>query len=187
MGKMGKFSISGLENLQKQLDRIQERDVDAFVESCAKELAARLLAKVIDETPVGVVPKDIYDNRKKKKETIGKDGKKHKAPSREADIYEKYWAGYSGGNLRRSWSIGEIQKEGDIYRIEVINPVTYASYVEYGHRQQPGRFVPALGKQLKKGWVEGKFMMTISEREIQKIAPRVLEARIKKFLEECMG
>ena len=27
----------------------------------------------------------------------------------------------------------------------------YASYVEYGHRQEPGRYVPALGKRLKNG------------------------------------
>ena len=29
-------------------------------------------------------------------------------------------------------------------------------------------------------------MMTISEREIQEIAPKVLEDKIKKFLGECM-
>ncbi len=50
------------------------------------------------------------------------------------------------------------------------------AYVEYGHRTAN-----------HKGWVEGKFMMTISEREIQEIAPKVLEAKVKKFLEECMG
>lgn len=60
------------------------------------------------------------------------------------------------------------------------------AYVEYGHRQTPGRFVPELGKQLKQGWVQGRFMLTMSEKEIQEIAPRVLENKIKKFLSECM-
>ena len=68
---------------------------------------------------------------------------------------------------------------------EIVNPVEYASYVEYGHRQTPGRYVPELGKRLKKGWVRGKLMLTISEREIQALAPKVLEARLKKVLEGC--
>ena len=32
----------------------------------------------------------------------------------------------------------------------------YARHVEYGHRQQPGRFVPAIGKRLKRSWVPGQ-------------------------------
>jgi hypothetical protein len=61
------------------------------------------------------------------------------------------------------------------------------AYVNYGHKQTKGRYVPALGKQLKKGWVVGQFMMEKSEKNIQEIAPKVLEAKLKKFLEECMG
>lgn len=30
-------------------------------------------------------------------------------------------------------------------------------------------------------------MMTASMKEIQEIAPKVLEAKLKKFLGECMG
>ena len=59
--------------------------------------------------------------------------------------------------------------------IEFINPVQYASYVEYGYRTRN-----------HKGWVIGKFMMTISVKEIQNIAPNLLESKIKKFLGECM-
>ena len=53
----------------------------------------------------------------------------------------------------------------------VVNPVEYASYVEYGHRTAN-----------HSGWVKGQFMMTISEQELQKIAPKVLENKIKKYL-----
>lgn len=60
------------------------------------------------------------------------------------------------------------------------------AYVEHGHRQTPGRFVPELGKQLKQSWIPGKRMLTIAEQEIQEIALRVLENKIKKFLSECM-
>ena len=51
-----------------------------------------------------------------------------------------------------------------------MNPVEYASYVEYGHRTSN-----------HKRWVPGKFMMTISENEIKKIAPQLLEKKLATF------
>ena len=96
------------------------------------------------------------------------------------------WSGYVGGNLRRKWTIGEVNKKGDVYEIEVINPVEYASYVEYGHRQEPGRFVPAIGKALKKSWVPGTFMLTISEKKIQGVAPGILEKKLAEYLRRCL-
>lgn len=138
MARMGKFSCSDLKKLQKQLESLQsERNI--LMEACAKELAARLLAKVKKRTPVGVYPENT--------------GKK-------------------GGTLRRGWTIGEIENINGFYKIEIINSVEYSSYVEFGHRTAN-----------HKGWVEGKFMLTISERELQNIAPRVLEKRLKQKLE----
>ena len=52
MGKMGRFSFRGLEDLQKELRRL-DRKTDAFLQSCARELAARLLRMVVKRTPVG--------------------------------------------------------------------------------------------------------------------------------------
>ena len=52
MGKMGKFGISDLKKFQKELNQLEKEKVDVFLEACAKELAARLLAKVIKLTPV---------------------------------------------------------------------------------------------------------------------------------------
>ena len=92
-------------------------------------------------------------------------------------------SGKKGGTLRRGWT-GEkrasaqgyadsltVNHFGDTYVIEIVNPVEYASYVEYGHRTAN-----------HSGWVKGQFMMTISEQELQKIAPKVLENKIKKYL-----
>lgn len=79
-----------------------------------------------------------------------------------------------GGTLRRGWTIGEIRKEGNAYKIDITNPVEYASYVEYGHRTAN-----------HKKWVKGHFMMTISEQELEGIAPQVLEDKIKKYFGEC--
>ena len=166
MGKMGGFTAAELKKLQKQLNKIQEGNVEAFVDSCAKELAARLLAKVIKRTPVGKYPKS---------------------------------SGKKGGTLRRGWTsktheeaVGgsgkssvaagkayadslKINHFGNTLVIEIVNPVKYASYVEYGHRTAN-----------HKGWVQGRFMLTTSEQELENITPKVLESKIKKFLGECM-
>lgn len=149
MGKMGKVDMKGLKDFQQQLQKLQ--DPDAFVEACVKELAARLLRLVIKRTPVGEYPKS---------------------------------SGKKGGTLRRGWTGSKGQASakgyaeaitvnhfGDTYVVEIVNPVEYASYVEYGHRTAD-----------HKGWVKGQFMMTISEQELEKIAPKVLEQKIRKYL-----
>jgi hypothetical protein len=149
MAKMGKFDIRGMKDFEKKLKSME--NPDAFVESCAKELAARLLAKVIKRTPVGKYPKGSG----KKGGTLrrGWTGEKHASASAYADSLE-------------------VKHVGNEYVIEIVNPVEYASYVEFGHRTPSHN-----------GWVPGKFMMTISEQELQAIAPRVLEAKVKKYME----
>lgn len=142
MAVFGKFSAADIKKLQKQFNKLQDVNGEAFIESCAKELASRLIAKVKKRTPVGDYPNG---------------------------------SGKKGGTLRREWTTGEIIKDNDVYKIDVINPVEYASYVEYGHR-----------KRNNKGWVPGRFMLTISEQEIQDVTPKVLENKIKKLLGECM-
>lgn len=152
MGRMGNFNIDGLKKFRDELNKLQ--DPDKFVEVCVKELAARLLRMVVKRTPVGEYPKS---------------------------------SGKKGGTLRRGWT-GEkrssaqnyadsltVHHFGDTYVIEIVNPVEYASYVEYGHRTAN-----------HKGWVKGRFMMTISEQELEKIAPKVLENKIKKYLGGCL-
>lgn len=125
------------DDLSKFYDQMKllEKDVNDICEACAKEIAARLLAKVIKRTPVQT------------------------------------------GTLRRGWN-GNVQnmkvkKTGDLYTIEVINPVEYAEYVEYGHRTKD-----------HKGWVPGKFFLTISEEEIRQSADGILEKKIAKMLKE---
>lgn len=85
-------------------------------------------------------------------------------------------SGKVGGTLRRGWTIGEIEHTGNIYQIDIINPIIYSSYVEFGHRTAN-----------HKGWVQGRFMLTISEREIQAQATKIIEKRIIEYLEWCMN
>lgn len=88
------------------------------------------------------------------------------------------------GALRRGWTANglSITHEGNSYTVEIVNPVEYASYVEFGHRQTPGRYVPAIGKRLVKSWVNGQFFLTISEQELENLAPGALQALLDRFL-----
>lgn len=172
MARNGKVNFRDLKDFRDKLEKNLTGDqVNLFIEACAKELAARLLAKVIKRTPVHDYSKDRHVH------FVTKDGK---VVDFEADIGKK------GGTLRRGWT-GEksqsavayantlqVNHTGNAYVIEVVNPVEYASYVEFGHRTAN-----------HKGWVEGKFMLTISEQEIEADAPRVLENKLKKKLGEC--
>lgn len=140
MSKKSKFDYKEFKEFNKKIKQMSEKEViNQFIESSAKELAARLLSKVKKRTPVGQYPSG---------------------------------SGKVGGTLRRGWIIGEVKYEGNDCIIEVINPLEYSSYVEFGHRTRD-----------YKGWVTGKFMLTISEQEIEKMTPAILEKKLIKFLQ----
>ncbi|MCI8363398.1 MAG: HK97 gp10 family phage protein [Eubacterium sp.] len=155
-----------LKKLRDQLKDAQGKaQIDTFCRKAARDLAARLLRRVVSRTPVG-------------------DYSKTYELTEEGDLVEP---GGQGGELRRAWlrdNTLEVSCIGGVYRVEVKNPKEYASYVEYGHRQEPGRYVPAIAKQLKNSWVEGKFMLTKSEEEIRRTAPKFLEKELEKWLRE---
>ena len=139
-----KVQFDGLKEFKKIIEEMEKEKEQLMIDTI-KELAARLLRKVIKRTPSDT------------------------------------------GNLRRNWTVSDVRKNGENYEIEVSNSAEYASYVEFGHRQTPGRFVPAIGKRLKKSWVKGKFMLTISENELQKQAPAVIEKKIAEWLKKLGG
>lgn len=156
-----KVDISELIEFQKKLEALEESDKTEFLKKLTNQAAAMLLAKVRPRTPVGVYPPE---------------------------------SGKTGGTLRRGWAAKtaikplEVQKvgSGTVVTVRIINPVKYASYVEYGHRQKPGRFVPAIGKRLKKGWVDGKFMLTKSEMELESELPGLIERKLKQLLDGAL-
>ena len=160
MGNL-KFDKKELEKLQKQLEELEKGKArDKFFEDCAKEMAARLLALVIPKTPVGV-----YDD-----------------PSRKGGALRRGWTGGKKMDAEAFAKSLEIEKSGKTYTITVENNVEYAPYVEYGHRQTPGRYVPAIGKRLKEGYVPGKHMLETSEQELKALSPKILQDKLEKFL-----
>jgi hypothetical protein len=79
--------------------------------------------------------------------------------------------------LRRNWKVGRVEKQGNAYVVEIYNNTDYASFVEFGHRA---------GVDLTK-WVDGRFMMTISMKEIEGQLSRYLQKRQAEFLEQLMS
>jgi len=187
MGRHVKADFKGLEQFRDKLQRLSDEQVQMFIESVAKELAARLLAKVIKRTPVGDYGKSIVRDESGAAVRLQSGKNKGKVKKQVVKM---------GGTLRRGWTAKTeaeaesgtgrgadavayanslaIKKVGSNYVIEIINPVHYASYVEFGHRTAN-----------HKGWVEGKFMLTISEQELEADAPRVIENKLNKYLGEC--
>lgn len=150
MSSWGKCDYKQLQELQKKIEKLQKKELKEFCEAVSKELAARLLAKVIKRTPVGQYPSG---------------------------------SGKVGGTLRRGWTGQKqqnaaayaqslpITKAGNTYTVEIINPVEYASFVEYGHRTRGGG-----------GWVEGRFMLTKSEMEVEGQAEKIIEKKLMQYL-----
>lgn len=90
------------------------------------------------------------------------------------------------GTLRDSWVVGDVKTEGNSIVVELFNTAVsdggefYGLFVEFGHRQEPGRFVPAIGKRLVADWVDGKFMLTTSMDEVEKMAEKIVAKRLEE-------
>lgn len=63
-----------------------------------------------------------------------------------------------------------VVKKGNVFEVTVTNSMTYASYVEYGHRTRGG------------GWIEGMHMITVPEEMLKTAAPKIIERHIEKEL-----
>lgn len=161
MARWGRCDFSRFKDFQNKIEKMQKDDFEAFCKECAKELAARLLAKVIRRTPVSNTSTGKRGGTLRRGWTASSEAEAQSGGSKNAKAY--------ADSLN-------VTKSGDVYQIEIINPVNYASYVEYGHRTRN-----------HKGWVQGRFMLTISEDELDAQAPKILENKLKKYLGECFN
>lgn len=115
MGRGG-CNFEQLEHFAESMERLTG-NMGEIMDICARELAQRLIRKVIKRTPVGQYP--------------AKSGKK-------GGTLRRGWS--TGGKYK-------IYHSGSTCMIEIDNPVEYASYVEYGHRTAnhtgwvPGHFM----------------------------------------------
>ena len=149
----------------KDVERLNKQQKEAFMEACCKELAARLLQKVIEGTIVrtgtlrrGWTTSATGDESRDTKQALYDSlfGKKQNASAYAKSI--------------------EIKKVGNTYCVDIVNPVTYASYYEYGHRTPD-----------HEGWVEGHFTLTIAEAELNAASDAILAKKLRKYMKEVFG
>lgn len=136
-----------IEQLKRMRDKLKNiaDNPEPVMEDMTKEITKALLNVVIKKTPVGQYP-----------------------PS----------TGKVGGTLRRGWtgSVGRnaenanIRNSGNVYDVELNNPVEYASYVNNGHRTRNG------------GFVQGQFFVEKAVAEVQQKAPRIVYAKMRRIL-----
>lgn len=155
MARWGKCDFKKLIKMQQNMEKLVSIDLDIFCKECSKELAARLIGKVIRKTPVGQYPA-----------STGKVG----------GTLRRGWTGQKSMNAKSYVNALPITKSGNTYQIEIINPVEYASYVEFGHRTAN-----------HKGWVKGRFMLTISEMELESQLEKIIEKKLIIFLGEYLN
>jgi len=180
----GIVTFSELTAMRKTFERLTTpEEQDIFYTKATKNIAARMLAQLIKNTPVGKNTEEIIDGK-----TV---------------------VTMQGGTLRRGWLVRthaeaiasrrlsaagneaeaqkftmklHVGKRGHEYFITLRNNVKYASFVNDGHRQEVGRFVPAIGKRLVNGWVNGQYFVEISEVMIKPKIPAILKKQMNDYL-----
>ena len=162
-----------LREFQKKIQKAQQ-GLEPVIERVARESAKYLIDQCVMRTPVSA-PVEIN-----------------------GDTYTPYEAGTmrTGGNLRQSWIDDNksliVHKIGDEYFLSVVNTNYYASYVEDGHTQHVGQLFPVYvnGKleyrRHKKAWVEGKHFLRLSEDDLRRAMPGIVEHRISDYLKGAL-
>lgn len=79
------------------------------------------------------------------------------------------------GLLRKSWKVGAVVKVGSSYAVTIYNIQPYASFVEFGHRTKGGG-----------SFVRGRFFLTLTEKEIERMIPQFLDEYVRRFLNSYM-
>lgn len=92
---------------------------------------------------------------------------------------EQYKA-YDTGAMTNAWQLGNIQGNGKEISIEILNPMEYATDIEYGHRIVRGG--------VEVGWYEGRFMLKTSIDEIDRQMPARYKKKLNAFcIERGLG
>lgn len=84
------------------------------------------------------------------------------------------------GELADKTNLIDAKKKGNTFTVGVSNNLEYAEHYEYGHRQEVGKFVPAIGKRLKKSFVKGQCTFRKAKIKHKKIILERVKARVKK-------
>lgn len=165
MPKWGKADFGEFKEPQERLLEM-EKQADEFCREAARVLAERLLKIVIKDTPRGTYPV-----------SSGKSGGTLKR-GWVSKTHEEA-AGGSGtptAQKAREYAMSlPVTKSGNNFTIEVINPVEYASYVEFGHRTVNG------------GFVKGQYFLTTAKQIVEMEKEHILQMELDKFLKKHLS
>lgn len=149
------IDFSGFAELQKRIAELNSFAMEEAKRQSIKEMAAVYLTEAKRNTPTRGV------------QTVERNGVTITTNSE---------------HMKRSWNAGAVKQNGREYKVKVFNTASYASYVNDGHRQQPGRYVPVLGKRLVKNWVDGLNMAEKAEKETERQSKNILRRNINRVL-----
>ena len=94
--------------------------------------------------------------------------------------YGEEYKAYDTGAMTNAWALGNITGSGKDIAVEILNPMEYATDIEYGHR-----IVVGTGENKREvGWYNGKFMLKTSIENVQRKMPAAYEIAFKKFCKE---
>ncbi len=162
MPKWGKADFGELKELQEKLLEM-EKQADEFCRVAARTLAERLIKEVMPLTPRGTYPL-----------SSGKSG----GTLKRGWVSETHEEAAGGGGTpnavkAKAYAMSlPVTKSGDTYTIEVVNPVEYASYVEFGHRTVNG------------GFVKGQYFLTTAQAIVENEKQHILEIQLNRFLKK---
>lgn len=84
------------------------------------------------------------------------------------------------GALQNAWTLGNITGNGKEISVEILNPMEYATDIEYGHRIVSGTGA----NKVEVGWYQGRFMMTTSIDNVMSKMPQAYEIAFNNFCRE---
>ena len=112
------------------------------------------------------------------------------------------------GNLQMGWKTSEnysymVERKGNRFEVTLVNRTLYALWVNDGHRQKPGRFIPGYwedsrhfrydptcsgGMVLKKSWVLGRFFVetSLAQLESSKQIENIIYKQLQNWWKGCL-
>ncbi|MFR3813044.1 HK97 gp10 family phage protein [Dialister invisus] len=149
------IDFRGFERLQERIAELNSSAMEEAKRQSIKEMAAVYLAEAKRNTPTRGV------------QTVERNGVTITTNSE---------------HMKRSWNAGAVEQNDREYKVKVFNTSSYASYVNDGHRQQPGRYVLILGKRLVDNWVDGLNIAEKAEKKTERQSKDILRRNINRVL-----
>lgn len=182
MGKLGSNSVSF--TIDKNVAPYLEESILQALEMIGLKAESYAKAEITNNGSVdtGLLRNSIAHAVAGEQPSIGANyrGTSKKARTYKADKPDE------NGVVQQGTYTGHTPKRKGEYKVYIGSNVYYAPYVELGHHQTPGRFVPQIGKRLKASWVQPKPFIkpAVMEHieEYEQILKNTLQTRFGKFV-----